>query len=201
MPSPKAVAIATGLFAGMGGITYGLGALNSGTQISELIKKENKHVLLTSQSTKEEWKAALQEYQKSNNIWGEFAITGDDAPKTFKDKCEEKSKLKVYGTTDKAYEEVTKYCSRDKTIKDLLSEQGFASLGSGETAKWKERFNAYKVAKSEPKLLDVVVAEGETGEQNHNKLNNACAKALDTKVTDTEFENTINAIKHWCKAK
>ncbi|OAL10021.1 hypothetical protein A6V39_03850 [Candidatus Mycoplasma haematobovis] len=204
MPTSKSVGIGVGLITGASGVAgsvaYSLGAFHPSIQVSKLIKEENKHVLLTSEAT--EWKTKWQEYTKGNKPWGNFEATENQIPADFKTKCDTKIKGTVYGADDPNYINITKYCARDKTISDLLGEQGVKFLDTKqEVDTWKTRFEEYKKKTNTLKLPNVNIRDSDIKERDYGKLSKGCENALQIKTNVKGYDSNIDAIKEWCKAK
>ncbi|OAL10028.1 hypothetical protein A6V39_03885 [Candidatus Mycoplasma haematobovis] len=184
------------------GIGYSTGLFNSNTQINELLKKENKHILLSSKSGEDTtgWTEAWKKYWK-NKVWGEITgSTEDQVPERFKTLCGEKAKESVYDTKDPKYINITKFCSRDKTIKDVLNEEGFKFLSeTGKDKEWQDKFDNYKSDQNTLKLPGVTIDQGDTKDKHHNKISKGCVEAVKAKTTDKGYEDNLAAIRHWCK--
>ncbi|AEW45836.1 hypothetical protein MHC_04900 [Mycoplasma haemocanis str. Illinois] len=98
--------------------------------IASLIAKDEKKELLSKegkQGSDSDWKAAWKNYKDQNTSattensdpwkipnWL-TAKSNDDAPTDFMNKCDTESKREVFDTSDSAYSNVYKWCTKDKS--------------------------------------------------------------------------------------
>ncbi|CBY93269.1 hypothetical protein HF1_12610 [Mycoplasma haemofelis str. Langford 1] len=97
--------------------------------IASLIAKDAKKELLSKegkQGSDSDWKAAWKNYKDQNpsattansDPWQIpnwlTAKSSDDAPTDFMNKCDTESKKEVFDTSDSAYTNVYKWCTKDK---------------------------------------------------------------------------------------
>ncbi|CBY92625.1 hypothetical protein HF1_06170 [Mycoplasma haemofelis str. Langford 1] len=207
--TPKlALATAGGGSAITGGIIYS--QISGKTSISELIKQEGKTILLSGTSEKGDWDAAWKTYKTSNNPWM-LDVTGEEATQAFKDTCKSRSEVPVKDSSDKRFQEIKSWCTRNLTVSEWLQKEGIQILKKGDSAdKWNKAWGSYKDASvnkkegSQPADNDVWGTEDWSTQKNQNtpsdKFKEKCEEKAKVKVADTSSED-FQRVKAWCWSK
>ncbi|CBY93126.1 hypothetical protein HF1_11180 [Mycoplasma haemofelis str. Langford 1] len=217
-----------GLMGGVGAVGAGgayLAVTNSskeGQLISELIRSEAFVKPLTKDSKDnakwdEAWKRYRDTYKNSGDIWGipnwEQKKDQENAFDEFKNKCEERSKLKV-DSESKEYKDFKNYCARPKTVSELIGEEGKVTLlsksGNSDGTAWNNAWEVYRKANlkegknNEYKDSDTwTIGDWATAKQSNTATENYKTKCetqagLDIDVSKgLEDTNFIN-VKNWC---
>ncbi|AEG72619.1 hypothetical protein MHF_0340 [Mycoplasma haemofelis Ohio2] len=170
--------------------------------ISQLLNKE--HLILISSDENDAWTKKWDEYKATNtNAWNipEWKNATEPAtiPNSFKQKCSDISGKKVTGTEDPTYQEVVKYCSRDKSMVDRFKEEGLELLSKeNKDTEWNNRFDQYKLATNNLKIVGIDIQSTETKETQSslNKIKDGCHTAASKPVKDSS--DSYEAIKKWC---
>ncbi|OAL10008.1 hypothetical protein A6V39_03785 [Candidatus Mycoplasma haematobovis] len=210
--SLKSAGIGAGLITGAAGLTgtvgYATGLFNSNTQITELLKKQNKYALLSAEANKdaEGWDEAWKKYKKDNETnengkdkWTVKGWTKQDVPQVpdgFKNACSKRKDNKVSGIEDSEYTDFTKYCARPKTVQEILEQENFKPLtGANKETQWKTKLTTYKVASNQ---LPNAKINSDAGQERFNELKSGCEAALKIKTTDDKYDEILSATRAWC---
>ncbi|OAL09943.1 hypothetical protein A6V39_03460 [Candidatus Mycoplasma haematobovis] len=117
------ISLITGVVGIAGAVAYSKDLFNSNIQISELLRKNNKHDLLdvygmnNSKDWDEVWEKYMEETGNKWNIPSEEGMLAVNAPTAFKEICRKKAQEKIKSTSDQKYQDVIKYCSKPKQPK------------------------------------------------------------------------------------
>ncbi|AEW45741.1 hypothetical protein MHC_04425 [Mycoplasma haemocanis str. Illinois] len=190
--------------------------------MSDLIKSESLLKPLTrdvkdNAKWNEAWKRYRDAHKNIGNVWNlnnwDQKKGQDDAFEEFKNKCEERSKLKV-NSNSQEYKDFKNYCARPKTVSELIGEDSRTTLlnktGNNDSANWNSAWEAYRKANlkegknNEYKDTDIWAVDGwSTAKQNNTATENYKTKcetqaALDIDLSKgLEDSNLIN-VKNWC---
>ncbi|CBY93122.1 hypothetical protein HF1_11140 [Mycoplasma haemofelis str. Langford 1] len=154
---------------------------------------------------------------KEIDIWGlsnwAQQKTQENAFDEFKNKCEEKSKLKM-DPISKDYQDFKNYCARPKTISELIGEDDGVTLlsksGAGDGEHWNSAWKKYRASNlksgssSEYNKTDIWTVTGWSSDKSNGtatenyKTKCESQAALDIDVSkglkDTNFVN----VRNWC---
>ncbi|AEW45332.1 hypothetical protein MHC_02330 [Mycoplasma haemocanis str. Illinois] len=191
-----------------GGIIYS--QIQNKTAIYELIKKEGKTILLTESSEKVDWDASWKTYKTSNNPW-KLNVENEESSQAFQDACKSKSEIAVKDFSDKRFQEIKAWCTRNLTIAEWLKKEGTQILKTGDSAdKWNKAWENYKAASinkksnNQPADNDVWGTSDWGTQKNLNtpseKFKEKCMEKSKIKVVDTSSED-FQRVKAWCLSK
>ncbi|CBY93129.1 hypothetical protein HF1_11210 [Mycoplasma haemofelis str. Langford 1] len=225
-----------GLMGGVGAVGAGgayLAVANSskeGQLISELIRSEAFVKPLTkNDKDNAKWNEAWKRYRdahkvsasgseyKDKDIWGlsEWGSkrSGNDAFDEFKNKCEEKSRLKV-DSDSQEYRDFKNYCARPKTVSELIGEEGKVTLlkkdGSNDSTAWNAAWEVYRKANlkdgqtSEYKDQDIWSVQNWSTDKSsadakeHYKTKCEEKANLDIDVNQGLKDSNFINVKNWC---
>ncbi|AEW45744.1 hypothetical protein MHC_04440 [Mycoplasma haemocanis str. Illinois] len=225
-----------GLIGGVGAVGAGGAYLavsnpfKSGILISELIKSEAFIKSLTRNAKDNtKWDEAWKRYKDAHKVsssgseykekdiwelseWGQKK-NGNNAFDEFKNKCEEKSKLKV-DSNSQEYKDFKNYCARPKTVSELIGEDSSTTLlsktSNNESAAWDAAWETYRKANLQNGQTNVYKEQDIWGVQNwsSDKSNGSVTEHYKTKCEEKanldiditkglKDSNFIN-VKNWC---
>ncbi|CBY93177.1 hypothetical protein HF1_11690 [Mycoplasma haemofelis str. Langford 1] len=217
--------------AGVGGVAAATGAAigipkllaEEEHLVSELIATHNpdKRLISLTNLKDEAWKQSWEAYRNDNKSaakgydtfklpdWSgpiSQAITSADAVQSFLDACANNSKRKVV-TGSKLYEEVLRYCTRDTTISDLVTESKRTPLSkttqNASAQEWRDAWAAYvrDNASDTGDAWSITSYSTEKAKANQNQavsedFRSKCEQHLaSTSIKDAKL---IEQVKAWC---
>ncbi|AEG72813.1 hypothetical protein MHF_0541 [Mycoplasma haemofelis Ohio2] len=151
---------ALGTASAAGGTYLFMSNSKNSSAIFELFKSEKGLKLITNDSDSQ-WDTAWKKYRadhlenqiyKEKDLWNisnwSEKKTSESAFDEFKRECKKRFDIKVRGIDSKEYKEVKKYCSRAKTVSELLSENKSKTLldKAGDEGGWNAAWKTYKEA-------------------------------------------------------
>ncbi|CBY92449.1 hypothetical protein HF1_04410 [Mycoplasma haemofelis str. Langford 1] len=190
------------------GVWYSGILSDTSLEIASLIKEDKTIILVKDEG---DWGKQWELYKNDNSgkkanedTWRLKGWT-NPAPstilETFKNMCSSVLSEKVKGKEDKKYQEVVKYCARDKKISDLFSEKKATLLAkTGKDNDWKTRWEKFQ-KDSSASLLGFSIASGDTKDKNFSKLADACEMAFNKPIRETAYLNNFESIQKWCSSE
>ncbi|OAL10596.1 hypothetical protein A6V39_00830 [Candidatus Mycoplasma haematobovis] len=212
MITTKSLGIGVGIATGAAGLTglvgYSTGLFDSNIQISKLLEQENKYTLLLTSGTDNasEWETAWNNYKTANTDKAlgkdKWKLEGwkvgglEQMPANFKSICSQKSQEKIKDKKDPKYQNVIDYCSRPKTLQEVLAKEGIKNLlnTTGEDEAWRTKYATYSTSSN--KLPNGVEGTG----SDYTKLRDGCKNAIALKTTDNNYQKSYEPFKAWCLA-
>ncbi|OAL10524.1 hypothetical protein A6V39_00470 [Candidatus Mycoplasma haematobovis] len=212
----RSAGISAGLLTGATGLTCGVGystglfnskeLSNPNTQISKLLDREGKYVLLSIETGddagwNETWKQYKEDNKSQDDGQDSWKVDGwtkadvADVPAGFKTKCSKKKDIEIPSIESQEYTDFIKYCTRPKTVQEILRQKGFSPLKDDNNTKWKERVSRYKDSNNQ---LPKAKIESSESSPNFETLKNGCEAALSLKTTEEGYNETLAPTKEWC---
>ncbi|OAL10692.1 hypothetical protein A6V39_01310 [Candidatus Mycoplasma haematobovis] len=183
-----------------------------GTTIKALIDKEYKHILLStvagdSNTDKEHWKTAWATYQSQNSTNEDiFKLDGwatrnnNDFTEKLKAKCGELIDTTVPDHNDTNYQNVTKYCARNVTIKDQAGKEQLKVIDTkGNDSLWTEKVQNKANLTTHFNNLEIRASSG--SEITASDIKGGCEKAVTRNTSQDNYDNAYNSYKEVCANK
>ncbi|OAL09957.1 hypothetical protein A6V39_03530 [Candidatus Mycoplasma haematobovis] len=209
MNIPAKVGISLGALSGVGGLGYIVQQQLTTSDISSKLIKEDYELL---EDNAIEWAEILVSYKATVGTNTKLKFEGFESTTSTNELprlCKEATKVDLAKDTDGAiYERAKKWCTKPRTLENLLDAQGKRFLDTdsktdNEQEKWNEKLDAHNSAGTSNtnkfSQLDLLTSGSlQKNPETRNKLKEKCASLKNKKHHEKDFEKELRQAELWC---